>query len=192
MAQTKAVVAEVSQAVRQKRGWFIVLGIAMILVGSAAIISPHIATLSMKIFLGWFLIFGGIIQAVHAFRMKDWGGFFWGLLVGLLEFFAGLFLLVYPVAGIIALTIYVAVVFIVEGIIRSLLAFQLKPEAGWVWVLIGGIVSVILGVMLYAKLPSSAIWAVGLLVGLNIAMAGWTLLMIALAAGSGADQTAKS
>jgi uncharacterized membrane protein HdeD (DUF308 family) len=114
------------------------------------------------------------------------------LLVGLLEFFAGLFLLVYPVAGIIALTIYVAVVFIVEGIIRAFLAFQLKPEAGWIWVLIGGIVSVLLGVMLYAKLPSSAIWAIGLLVGLNIAMAGWTLLMIALAAGSGADQTAKS
>ena len=103
-----------------------------------------------------------------------------------------MFLLVYPVAGIIALTIYVAVVFIVEGIIRALLAFQLKPEAGWVWVLIGGIVSVILGVMLYAKLPSSAIWAIGLLVGLNIAMAGWTLLMIALTAGGGADQTAKT
>lgn len=183
MARTPADVAEVSQAVREKRGWFIALGIVMIVVGSAAIIFPYVATVSTKIFLGWFLIIGGIVQAIHAFWVKDWGGFFWQLIVGLLEVFAGLFLLVYPVAGIIALTIYVAAVFIVEGIIKAFLAFQLKPEAGWIWVLIGGIVSILLGAMLWAKLPSSAIWAIGLLVGLNIAMAGWTLLMIALAPG---------
>jgi uncharacterized membrane protein HdeD (DUF308 family) len=192
MAQTEVGTAEVSQAVLEKRGWFIALGIVMILVGSAAIIFPHIATLSTKIFLGWFLIIGGITQAIHAFWVKDWGGFFWGLLVGLLEAFAGLFLLVYPVAGIIALTIYVAAVFIVEGIIRALLAFQLKPEAGWIWILIGGIVSIVLGAMLWAKLPSSAIWAIGLLVGLNMAMAGWTLLMIAFSAGGAASAKAKA
>jgi len=120
------------------------------------------------------------------------GRIFLGVLVGLLEVFAGAFLLVYPVAGIIALTIYVAAVFIVEGIIRALLAFQLKPEAGWIWILISGIVSICLGAMLWAKLPSSAIWAIGLLVGLNIAMAGWTLLMIAMAAGGAADAKAKA
>ncbi len=192
MAQTEVGVAEVSQAVLEKRGWFIALGIVMILVGSAAIIFPHIATLSTKIFLGWFLVIGGITQAIHAFWVKDWGGFFWGLLVGLLEAFAGLFLLVYPVAGIIALTIYVAAVFVVEGIIRALLALKLKPEAGWIWMLIGGVVSIVLGAMLWAKLPSSAIWAIGLLVGLNMAMAGWTLLMIALAAGGAAGAKAKT
>lgn len=184
MAQTQAGAVEVSKAVLEKRGWFIALGIVMIVVGSAAIIFPFVATVSTKIFLAWFLIIGGITQAIHAFWVKDWGGFFWAFLVGLLEVFAGAFLLVYPVAGIIALTIYVAVVFIVEGIIRALLAFQLKPEAGWIWMLIGGIVSIFLGAMLWAKLPSSAIWAIGLLVGLNIAMAGWTLLMIAMAAGA--------
>ncbi len=192
MTQTEVSSVEVSQAVLEKRGWFIALGIVMILVGSAAIIFPHIATLSTKIFLGWFLIIGGITQAIHAFWVKDWGGFFWGLLVGLLEAFAGLFLLVYPVAGIIALTIYVAAVFVVEGIIRALLALKLKPEAGWIWMLIGGVVSIVLGAMLWAKLPSSAIWAIGLLVGLNMAMAGWTLLMIALAASGAAGAKAKA
>jgi len=192
MTQTEVSAVEVSQAVLEKRGWFIALGIVMILVGSAAIIFPHIATLSTKIFLGWFLIIGGITQAIHAFWVKDWGGFFWGLLVGLLEAFAGLFLLVYPVAGIIALTIYVAAVFVVEGIIRALLALKLKPEAGWIWMLIGGVVSIVLGAMLWAKLPSSAIWAIGLLVGLNMAMAGWTLLMIALAASGAAGAKAKA
>jgi uncharacterized membrane protein HdeD (DUF308 family) len=192
MAQTEADIAEVSQAVRDKRGWFIALGIIMILIGTAAILSPYIATISVKIFLGWFLVIGGVAQVIHAFWAKDWGGFFWQLIVGLLEAFAGLFLLVYPVAGIIALTIYVAAVFFVEGLIKAYLAFQLKPEAGWIWVLIGGIVSILLGAMLWAKLPSSAIWAIGLLVGLNIAMAGWTVLMIGLAAGGTAGAKTKT
>jgi len=192
MAQTEAQVAEVSQAVREKRGWFIALGIILILVGSAAILSPHIATLSTSILVGWFLVIGGIAQVIHAFWAKEWGGFFWALIVGLLEAVAGFFLLVYPVAGIVALTIYMAVVFVAEGAIRVVLAFQLKPEAGWIWMLIGGIVSIVVGVMLWAKLPSSAIWAIGLLVGLNIAMAGWTLLMIGLAAGAAAVEKGKA
>ena len=73
---------------------------------------------------------------------------------------------------------------IVERLIRAISAFKLKPEAGWVWVLIGGIASVIVGAMLWAELPSSALWAIGLLLGLNIAMSGWSLLMIALAGGA--------
>lgn len=190
MTKTKSGVADVSHAVREKRGWFIALGVILILIGSAAILSPHIATLSTSILVGWVLVIGGIAQAIHAFWAKEWGGFFWELIVGLLEAAAGLFLLVYPVAGIVALTIYMAAVFVAEGLIRAVLAFQLKPEAGWVWMLIGGIVSVMVGAMLWAKLPSSAIWAIGLLVGLNIAMAGWTLLMIAFAAGASADETA--
>jgi len=192
MAQTQAGAVEVSKAVLEKRGWFIALGIVMIVVGSAAIMFPYVATVSTKIFLGWFLIIGGITQAIHAFWVKNWGGFFWALLVGLLEVFAGAFLLVYPVAGIIALTIYVAAVFIVEGIIRALLAFHLKPEAGLISILICRIVSICLSAMLWAKLPSSAIWAIGLLVGLNMSMAGWTLLMIAMAAGGAAGAKAKA
>lgn len=192
MTQTETDIAEVSQAVREKRGWFIALGILLILVGTAAIVSPHIATLSTSLLVGWFLVISGIAQAIHAFWAKDWGGFFWELIIGVLHTLAGGFLLVYPVAGIVALTIYMAAVFVAEGGIRSFLAFQLKPQVGWVWVLIGGIVSILVGVMLWAKLPSSAIWAIGLLVGINIAMAGWTLLMIGLAAGGSGKAEAKA
>ncbi len=190
MAKTETDVAVVAEAVREKRGWFITLGILLIVVGTAAIVSPYIATFSIKIFIGWFLVISGITQAVHAFWAKDWGGFFWQLMIGILEAAAGAFLLLYPVAGIVALTIYLAVVLIVEGLIRAISAFKLKPEAGWVWVLIGGIASVIVGAMLWAELPSSALWAIGLLLGLNIAMSGWSLLMIALAAGGTSEKKA--
>lgn len=192
MMQTKTDVAEISEAVREKRGWFIALGILLIVVGSAAVVSPYIATISMKIFIGWFLVISGVAQAIHAFWAKDWSGFFWQLIVGILEAAAGAFLLAYPVAGIIALTAYLAVVLIFAGFFRAICAFKLRPEAGWTWVLIGGIASVIVGVMLWAKLPSSALWAIGLLLGINIAMSGWTLLMVGLAAGNSNNKKANA
>ncbi len=192
MAQTQTEIAEISKAVQEEKGWFIALGIVLILVGTSAIIFPHIATLSTNIFVGWLLVIAGIVQFIHAFRVKEWSGFAFEMVIALLHAIAGMVLLVYPVAGVIALTIYLAVIFIVEGVFRSLLAIQLKPEKGWFWFLIGGLASIILGVLLWAKLPSSAGWAIGLLVGLNIAIAGWVLLMIALSAGEPADDKVKA
>ena len=72
-----------------------------------------------------------------------------------------------------------AITFIVEGVLKIVLAFNIKPQSGWTWVLVSGVLSAVVGIMLWAKLPSSALWAIGLLVGLNIAMAGWSLLMMA-------------
>jgi len=183
---------ELTKAVQDNRGWFIALGIILILIGTAAILFPFLSTLSTEIFVGWVLVIGGITQIVHGFWAKDWGGFFWELLVGLLETGAGLILLVYPVAGIIALTVYLAATFVIEGVFRAALAFRIKPQAGWGWMLFGGIVSIIVGAMLWAKLPSSALWAIGLLIGINIAMAGWTLLMLAISAGSSTGAKAKA
>jgi uncharacterized membrane protein HdeD (DUF308 family) len=98
----------------------------------------------------------------------------------------------YPIEGIIALTIFLAVMFFIEGIVRTVFAFQMRPEVGWGWVLTSGIISIIVGVMLWAKLPSSALWAIGLLVGINFIMAGWSSLMLAFAAEKAAGAGAKA
>ena len=192
MAQSNTEIAEISKAVREEKTWFITIGILMIVLGTAAIIFPHIATLSTNFLIGWLLVVAGILQFIHAFRVKEWSGFAFEMVIALLHAIAGIVLLVYPVAGVIALTIYLAVVLIIEGIFRSMLSLQLKPESGWVWMLVGGIASVILGILLWAKLPSSAAWAIGLLVGLNIAIAGWTLVMLALSAGDAVDHEVKA
>lgn len=174
---------DVAKAFQENRGWFTALGVILILVGTAAILFPFIATLSTEIFVGWLLVIGGIVQIVHAFWAKNWSGMLWEALVGALEAAAGAILLFYPLAGLVALTVFLAVMFIVEGAFRAALAFKIKPQAGWGWVLAGGIISGIVGVMIWAQLPSSSLWAVGLLVGINIAMAGWTLVMLAMSAG---------
>lgn len=181
MAKTAA---DIARTIQENRGWFIALGVVLILVGTAAILFPFLSTLSTEIFVGWLLVIGGVVQIVHAFRAKDWSGFFWEFLIGALEAVAGVILLSYPLAGIVALTVFLAVMFIIEGAFRAALAFKLKPHAGWGWVLAGGIVSGLVGVLIWAHLPSSALWAIGLLVGINIAMAGWTLVMLAMSSGT--------
>ena len=176
--------AEITKTIQDNRGWFIALGVVLIVVGTAAILFPFLSTLSTELFVGWLLVIGGIVQMVHAFRTKEWGGFFWEFLIGALEVIAGVILLSYPLAGLVALTVFLAVMFIIEGAFRAALAFKIKPQAGWGWVLAGGIVSGLVGVMIWAHLPSSSFWAIGLLVGINIAMAGWTLVMLAMSAGN--------
>ena len=179
---------EITKVIHENKGWFMTIGIVLIIVGTAAILFPFLSTLSTEIFVGWLLVIGGIVQAVHAFKAKEWGGFFWELIIGILEVAAGVILLAYPLAGLVTLTVFLAVMFIIEGAFRAALAFKIKPQAGWGWVLFGGILSGVVGVMIWAKLPSSALWAIGLLVGINIAMAGWTLVMLAMSSGSAAGE----
>ena len=192
MVQTQAEIDEILQSVRTDRGWYIALGVALVILGTAAIVFPHVATLSTNLFVGWLLVIAGIVQFAHAFRVKDWSGFGFDLAIALLHAIAGIVLLIYPVAGVLALTIYLAVVFIAEGIIRSIRAIQHRSETGWVWLLIGGLASIAVGILLWTKLPSSATWAIGLLVGLNIAIAGWVLLMMAFSAGPSANNEANA
>ena len=177
-------IEDATKTLQENRGWFIALGVILILVGTAAILFPFLATLSAEIFVGWLLVIGGIVQTVHAFRVKEWGGFLWEVLIGVLEVVAGGILLFFPLAGMVALTVFLAVMFIIEGSFRAALAFKLKPQAGWGWVLTGGILSGVVGILIWAQLPSSSLWALGLLVGINIVMAGWTLVMLATSAGN--------
>lgn len=159
-----------------------VFAIALIAVGAAAIAFPTIATFSAKIFIGSFLVVSGIIQVFHAFLSGRNRGALWTFSVGVLEAISGLFLLAYPVAGVMALTLYLAGVLTAAGLMRAFFALRRRAEPGWIWALISGIVTVAIGLMLVAKLPSSAFWAIGLLMGVNIATYGVMLLAIAMGA----------
>lgn len=155
------------------------LSYVMIFIGLAAIVFPYIASISIEIFVGWLLLGGGVIQIIHTVQSRGHGGFFWSILVGLLQVAIGLTLLVYPLSGIIVLTVFLAVSFVIEGVFRTGFALQVKPHRGWIWSMFSGLLSIFVGIMLYVQLPDSALWAVGLLVGASIAMAGWSLLMLA-------------
>jgi uncharacterized membrane protein HdeD (DUF308 family) len=163
-------------------GWLLALGILMIILGVLAIAAPYGATLAVQFALGWILVIGGIAEAIHAFMAKGWGGFVLELLSAILYVVVGVLLLTNPVGGALALTIVLAVFLIVEGIFKILMAFRVRDHGGWGWLLASGILSVLLGVLIWAEWPYSGLWVIGLLVGIQLVFTGWSLVMLSLAA----------
>ena len=162
--------------------WLLTLGILMLLLGFCAVSMPFVAALASVLFLGWLLIIGGIVQSIHAFGQKHWGGLFWQLLIGILYLLIGAMLLADPRGSVMALTLLLAIFFVVEGIFRIITAFRLKPRQHWGWILLNGLVTLVLGAMIWAEWPSAAVWAIGLLVGIDLIFGGWSMIMIAMAA----------
>jgi uncharacterized membrane protein HdeD (DUF308 family) len=166
--------------IAEHRNWFIALGILLIVLGILAIAFPLISTITAKIFLGWLFLIGGISQIIHAFSTKKWSQFLLNILVGLLYLLAGGWLAFFPLTGIITLTIFLAAMFILEGVLEGAMAFRIRPHDGWVWMLVAGIIAILCGVLIVAQLPSSALWAIGLLAGINIISTGWAYLFLAM------------
>jgi uncharacterized membrane protein HdeD (DUF308 family) len=176
--QTRAVQAAISE----NRTWFIILGVLLIILGVAAIAFPLLTTVAAKIALGWLFLIGGVVQIAHAFSTRQWSEFFLDLLVGLLYLIVGGWLALFPLTGIVTLTVLLAALFIAQGIIEAGMALRMRPHAGWVWMLIAGIAALAVGVLIIAHLPSSAAWAIGLLVGIKLIMSGWAYLFLTMAA----------
>lgn len=174
---------EMAETISEYRTWFIVLGVALILLGVVALFFPVLTTIAAKVFLGWLILISGVVQAVHAFSTQKWSGFFYNLLIGLLYVLVGAWLAFLPLTGILSLTFMLAFLFILQGVLEIGVALKIKPDEGWGWMMAAGIVAVLAGIMLILKLPSSAAWAIGLMVGISMISAGWAYLSLALRAG---------
>jgi uncharacterized membrane protein HdeD (DUF308 family) len=162
----------------EHRTWFMILGVVLLLLGILAIVFPFATTIAAKIFLGWLLLIGGIVQVVHAFSTQKWSEFFLNLLIGVLYVIVGGWLAFFPLAGIITLTILLAALFIVNGVLEVGMGFRLRDRSGWFWLLISGIISIALGVFLFAGLPGTAAWAIGLVVGVQLIAHGVAYILL--------------
>jgi len=166
--------------VRGSWGWFLFLGIVLILFGMVCLAGDITATFVTILAFGWLLMFSGIVALVHAFRVHSWNGFFLYLLSALLRGFTGYALIRYPLAGAIAVTLVLASFFIVGGLFRTIGAAMLKLPR-WGWSAFSGIVSVILGVWLLAQFPVSSLWFIGFAIGVDMILEGASLVGLALA-----------
>ena len=185
--------AEARRQITDNWGWFLALGILLIAAGAAAIAFPLLSTIATKIALGWIFLIAGALIVVHAFSIRRWQGFLLGLLIGALYLVAGGWLAFTPFAGIIALTILLAALFLAEGVLEVIMAVRVRPHEGWGWLLVSGVVAIAVGVLIAAELPSSAAWAIGLLTGINLLSSGVSFVALALAgrrAGRGAPAAA--
>ena len=186
-ADINAALAEAKRQIADHWGWFLALGIFLVLAGAAAILFPLLSTIATKIMLGWIFLISGILLLIHAFSIKQWGGFLMGLLLGVLYVVAGGWLAFFPFTGIITLTLLLAAMFLVEGVLEAVMAFRVKPHEGWGWMLSSGIVAIAVGLMIAYQLPSSAAWAIGLLAGINLLSTGISFIVLALAGRRGAQ-----
>jgi uncharacterized membrane protein HdeD (DUF308 family) len=170
------------EALSRNWGWLLAFGILMIILGVFAIGAPVVATIAVQFALGWILVIGGVAEGIHAFMAQGWRGFLFELLSAILYLVVGVLLLVNPVGGALALTVVLAVFLIVEGIFKIVMALRVRDHGGWGWLLASGILSLVLGFLIWAEWPASGLWIIGLLVGIQLLFTGWSLVMLALAA----------
>lgn len=157
------------------------LGILLILLGTAAVIAPFAFSFAIKIMIGWLLLIGGIFQIIHAFQARQWKGALLYTLAALLYLVAGIYLLAFPLRGLLTLTFLLALFFMAEGFLKIIWSIQIRSQKQWGWLLFSGLISLALGILIYQDLPSSAAWAIGLLVGINLIFLGWSMVMMAAA-----------
>lgn len=173
--------SEVAGVVKKASGWSIVLAILMIVAGIIAIFAPMEAGFLIVLVVGWTAIFNGVAQIVYAFSAHQGSHRWLEVLLGILYIVAGGFLIWHPLGGLLAATLLLGSFLLVYGIFAAVLAFRMKPKAGWGWVLFDGIVTFLLGLLIYFHWPLNAEWVVGTLLGISFIMSGVTRLMVSLA-----------
>jgi uncharacterized membrane protein HdeD (DUF308 family) len=172
------------ESLREIWAFLMGMGIALMLLGIAAIGSSLIATFATVLVFGILLLLGAIFEMVTAFWGRNWRGFFLHLLTGVLYLIAGIFLINNPVGAALGLTLLVAVCLLTGGAVRIVLSL-LERFDGWGWVVMNGIVSVLLGAAIWRQWPLSGLWALGLFVGIEMLFSGLSWVMLALAVRSG-------
>ena len=161
---------------------FLIEGIILVVLGLIAIVVPPIATLAVELLFGWLFLLSGIMGLITTFWMRDAPGFWWSLLSGVLGIAAGIVLLVWPLSGVLSLTLVLIVFFTIEGIASIMYALEHKLELSgrWGFMLASGIIDLIIAAIILFGLPGSAAWALGLLVGINLTFGGAALIAMAL------------
>lgn len=174
--------ARVRREVAEVWGWFLALGIALVVAGFFAILYPVLTTLAANIAIGAMLLAVGAIQVVQAFGTRGADGAGWPLLTGVLYIAAGVVLAFFPLAGILTLTVMIAGMLIAVGVLELVWAFQVRGRGLWGWMLLNGIAALVAGLVIAFALPASALWVLGTLVGLNFLLSGARFIAIGLAA----------
>lgn len=173
-----------------RRHWiaYLIEGIVLVVLGAAAIFAPTLATVAIAIFLGWLFLITGILGLITTFWMRRAPGFWWSLFSAILGIVVGIILIGAPIGGAISLTLVLTAFFIIEGILSILFALEHKRALSgrWGWLILNGIIDLFLAGVIIAGLPGTAVWVLGLFVGIDLVFGGLALITMALHARSSA------
>jgi uncharacterized membrane protein HdeD (DUF308 family) len=184
MNQSSGPMGAIQRAIHEHWKTFLAEGIILVILGLIAIIVPQIATLAVTIMIGWLFLITGAVGLYTTFAMRNMPGFWWSLISAIISIAAGVVLLGWPISGVLSLTFVLIAFFVIEGIATIMFAFDHRTQLSgrWGWMLFSGIVDLVLAGLIFKGLPSSAGWAIGLLVGINLVFGGTAMIAMALAA----------
>lgn len=160
-------------------GWFLFIGIMMLIVGFICCVYLGFSTLVSVYMISFIILFSGILQVFHAFYTKGWSGFFLWLLAGILYIAAGVISFMYPITAAVIFTYLLGFLLIVAGVFRLIVGFQNKSVSGWGWIVAAGIISILLGIMIIKQWPTS-IWVLGMFFAIDLMFQGWSWIAIGL------------
>jgi uncharacterized membrane protein HdeD (DUF308 family) len=179
-----------SGIVRSASTLSILWGVSLIILGMLAVGSPFIVAVAVNAVIAWLIVLAGVVHLTVAFHTREAGSLIWRLLVGLAYIVFGGYLIARPALGVASLTLVLASLFLVEGVLNIVLFFKIRSLQGSSWVLIDGIITLLLGLMIYAQWPSSSAWAIGTLVGVSMIVSGVTRVMLSFAVRKATDTIA--
>jgi uncharacterized membrane protein HdeD (DUF308 family) len=178
--------AAITNSLRAHWKFFLIEGIVLLILGAIAVCVPPVATVTVEILIGWLILLSGVLGLVMTFQTRGSPGFGWSLLSAAVGIAAGVVLLLWPLSGVLTLTVILTAFLTVEGVVSIMYALAHRRESSsrWQMMLLSGIVDLILAGLILAGLPGTAAWAIGLIVGINLLFGGVALVAIALQARS--------
>jgi uncharacterized membrane protein HdeD (DUF308 family) len=187
MAQNSSV-----EMVRHASTVSILWGVLLIVLGVMAVCSPFLAAVAVSVVVAWLIVLAGVVHLMLAFRAHGAGSMIWKVLVGIAYLCFGGYLLLHPVLGAASLTLLLASLFLIEGILNIVLYVKMRSLHGSSWVLVDGIITLLLGAMIYMQWPSSSLWAIGTLVGISLIFSGVARVGMSLGARKATGEVASS
>jgi uncharacterized membrane protein HdeD (DUF308 family) len=169
-------------ALTKNWGWLLVLGIVFIVLGTIGLGMLFALTMVSVLFFGVLMLIGGGVQFVDAFKCAGWKSVVWHVLMAILYVLGGIVVVIDPVLASVVITLILAGTITGAGIVRLIIALQHRDSKGWGWALVSGIISIVLGIMIFAKWPVSGLWIIGLFVAIEMIINGWSYIFLALAA----------
>jgi uncharacterized membrane protein HdeD (DUF308 family) len=157
---------------RGKWGWIVALGVVYLVAGVIALGSVVMATVATVFVVGIMMIVAGVFEVIHSFQIKAWGRFLFWLLLGVIYIIAGFIALESPLLTAVWLTLFLGAALVASGIMRIFLAFNMKSASPWIWVAASGVITLLLGILILIHWPNSALYTLGIFLGVDLVFAG--------------------
>lgn len=167
---------QVASSLYRKWGWFILLGIVMLMLGGIAFGNLLFATVVSVYYVGAIILIAGIAQVIHAFSLKSWKSFIFWVLSGLLYIVAGIFCFINPLLASTVLTFFLAVALIASGLLRIWVGFESRPVKGYGWIILGGLITALAGAIIAMRWPVDSLWILGMFLAIDLVFQGWTVI----------------